>query len=249
MNDASESASEEAARPRSGRSRRSPDRLREPDRSRRAWSRMQVVKVVTAGTVHLRIGAVWTTLIRSRLPLDDSRPGRPARWSLRQEHLGRWSLVRPTPHGGFSVDGNGERRVGEHLVVRGSGKRVVVVPDAHGSTERSGDASWGVESEGGTAVRAHQGGLEDRGDSTKKAEAIAARTVNKARARAGDAESASRTSLNDIYSSRRGGLCSQEGPGGRTRDQLYEEARRKNIHGRSRMSKAQLERAAEASGR
>jgi hypothetical protein len=86
-------------------------------------------------------------------------------------------------------------------------------------------------------------GLVDKGDSTDEAEEIAARTVNKTRARAGEAKTASRSSLKDISSSRRGGLRSHRGAGGRTRQQLYEEARRKNISGRSKMSKAQLERA------
>lgn len=85
--------------------------------------------------------------------------------------------------------------------------------------------------------------LEDRGRSEDVAEEIAARTVNKERARSGEAKKASRTSTSDISSSRRGGLRSHRGPGGRTRDQLYEEARRKNIAGRSKMTKAQLERA------
>jgi hypothetical protein len=86
-------------------------------------------------------------------------------------------------------------------------------------------------------------GLLDRGESKDEAEEIAARTVNKERARAGEAEQASRTSTKDLSSGRRGGLRSHRGPGGRTRDQLYEEARRKGISGRSKMNKAQLERA------
>jgi hypothetical protein len=85
--------------------------------------------------------------------------------------------------------------------------------------------------------------LLDRGDSEAEAEEIAARTVNKERARAGESRTASRTSVQDISSGRRGGLRSHKGSGGRTRDQLYEEARRRNIKGRSSMSKAQLERA------
>jgi hypothetical protein len=84
-------------------------------------------------------------------------------------------------------------------------------------------------------------GLEQRGDPESEAEEIAARTVNKERARAGEARSASRTSTQDLSSARRGGLRSHRGPGGRTRDQLYEEARRKGIKGRSKMNKAQLE--------
>ena len=86
-------------------------------------------------------------------------------------------------------------------------------------------------------------GLEDRGRSEDEAEKIAARTVNKERARHGEAEQSSRTSTEDISSGRRGGLRSHRGAGGRTRDQLYEEARRKNIKGRSKMNKAQLEQA------
>jgi hypothetical protein len=86
-------------------------------------------------------------------------------------------------------------------------------------------------------------GLLERGDSEGLAEEIAARTVNKARARAGESKTASKESINDISSGRRGGLRSHKGAGGRTRDQLYEEARRSNVKGRSSMSKAQLERA------
>jgi hypothetical protein len=86
-------------------------------------------------------------------------------------------------------------------------------------------------------------GLREQGSSEDKAEEIAARTVNKERARAGEARTASRTSLDDISSGRRGGLRSRRGPGGRTYRQLYEEARDRGIDGRSKMSKAQLERA------
>ncbi len=84
-------------------------------------------------------------------------------------------------------------------------------------------------------------GLEERGDSEPEAEEIAARTVNKERARSGEARSASRTSTDDISSGRRGGLRSHRRSGGRTRDQLYEEARRKGVKGRSKMNKSQLE--------
>jgi hypothetical protein len=84
---------------------------------------------------------------------------------------------------------------------------------------------------------------EDRGKPEKEAEEIAARTVNKERARAGESKTASRTSTKDISSGRRGGLRSHSGAGGRTRDQLYEEAKRRNIKGRSTMTKAQLEKA------
>ena len=86
-------------------------------------------------------------------------------------------------------------------------------------------------------------GVLDRGEDEDTAEEIAARTVNKERARAGEAKESSRTSTDDISSSRRGGLRSHKGPGGRTRDQLYNEAKQKGIKGRSKMNKAQLERA------
>ncbi len=88
-----------------------------------------------------------------------------------------------------------------------------------------------------------QEGLRDRGESEDTAEEIAARTVNKERARAGEAKESSRSSTHDISSGRRGGLRSHKGPGGRTRDQLYNEAKEKGIKGRSKMNKAQLERA------
>ncbi len=86
-------------------------------------------------------------------------------------------------------------------------------------------------------------GLEDRGRSEDEAEEVAARTVNKERARSGESQQASRTSTEDISSSRRGGLRSHQGSGGRTRDQLYEEARKKNVKGRSTMTKSELEKA------
>ena len=85
--------------------------------------------------------------------------------------------------------------------------------------------------------------LEDRGRDEDTAEEIAARTVNKERARSGEAKTASRTSVKDISSGRRGGLRSHGGPGGRTKAQLYEEAKRKNVEGRSKMTKAELVRA------
>jgi hypothetical protein len=84
----------------------------------------------------------------------------------------------------------------------------------------------------------------DSGASTKRAKEIAARTVNKERARSGEAKSSSRLSRTDVSSGRRGGLRSGTGRNrGRTKDQLYNEAKKRNIKGRSRMSKAELERA------
>ncbi len=85
-----------------------------------------------------------------------------------------------------------------------------------------------------------------QGASLKRAEEIAARTVNKERARSGEAKTSSRTSTGDISSGRRGGLRSgKPGPRGRTRDQLYQEARSLGVEGRSHMNKAQLQRAVE----
>jgi hypothetical protein len=84
----------------------------------------------------------------------------------------------------------------------------------------------------------------DQGVSESRAEEIAARTVNKERARAGESRTRSRTSTQDMSSSRRGGQRSGSGrPKGRTRDQLYAEARSLGIEGRSSMTKAQLQRA------
>ncbi len=85
---------------------------------------------------------------------------------------------------------------------------------------------------------------EDRGASTKRAKEIAARTVNKERARTGEARTSSRTSRQDMSSSRRGGQRSgTSGPKGRTKEQLYGEAKRMGIDGRSKMNKQQLQRA------
>jgi hypothetical protein len=86
-------------------------------------------------------------------------------------------------------------------------------------------------------------GLKKSGRSEDTAEEIAARTVNKERARSGEAKTKSRSSTHDISSSRRGGLRSHSGAKGRTKEQLYNEAKQKNIKGRSKMSKAQLEKA------
>ncbi len=84
----------------------------------------------------------------------------------------------------------------------------------------------------------------DQGSSEARAEEIAARTVNKERARSGEARERSRSSTDDISSGRRGGLRSgKPGPRGRTREQLYNEARSLGVEGRSQMNKAQLQRA------
>ncbi|MEU9389859.1 plasmid stabilization protein [Streptomyces sp. NPDC048324] len=86
---------------------------------------------------------------------------------------------------------------------------------------------------------------QDRGESTKRAEEIAARTVNKERARSGESKTASRSSKQDMSSSKRGGQRSgnRTGPQGPTRDQLYNEAKQRGIEGRSHMNKDQLQRA------
>ncbi|WBB67851.1 plasmid stabilization protein [Micromonospora sp. WMMD812] len=82
-----------------------------------------------------------------------------------------------------------------------------------------------------------------RGASTGRAEEIAARTVNKERARSGEARTASRSSLDDVSSGHRGGKRSHRGAQGRTKEQLYNEAKKRGIKGRSSMSKAELEKA------
>ena len=87
-------------------------------------------------------------------------------------------------------------------------------------------------------------GERKQGRSTKRAKEIAARTVNKERARSGEARESSRTSRNDMSSYRRGGQRSRtDRPKGRTKEQLYNEAKRMNIRGRSSMNKQQLQRA------
>ena len=85
--------------------------------------------------------------------------------------------------------------------------------------------------------------LEDEGRDEGTAEEIAARTVNKERARTGEADQKSKSSTQDMSSGERGGKRSGHGPGGRTKQQLYNEAKKKNVKGRSSMSKAELEKA------
>jgi hypothetical protein len=92
-------------------------------------------------------------------------------------------------------------------------------------------------------------GEKKQGRSTRRAKQIAAATVNKERARKGESKTASRSSTRDISSGRRGGLRSGSGPQGRTKEQLYNEAKRHGIKGRSRMNKAQLQRAVAAKSR
>ena len=84
---------------------------------------------------------------------------------------------------------------------------------------------------------------QDRGESAGRAKEIAARTVNKERARSGESKTASRTSTQDMSSGKRGGQRSGKGSQGPTRDQLYNEARQRGIEGRSHMNKSQLQRA------
>ena len=86
--------------------------------------------------------------------------------------------------------------------------------------------------------------IRERGAAEDEAEEIAARTVNKERARSGETRESSALSRSDISSARRGGVRShRKSPRGRTRDQLYEEAKARNIRGRSRMTKVELQRA------
>jgi hypothetical protein len=120
-----------------------------------------------------------------------------------------------------------------------------------GSLERekaSRREEWDMPQQAWNAKRERQyehikEGLRERGRSEPTAEEIAARTVNKERARSGESRQSSRTSTADISSGRRGGLRSHSGSAGRTKEQLYNEARERGIKGRSRMSKAELEQA------
>ena len=106
------------------------------------------------------------------------------------------------------------------------------------------DAAAGLEQEARAPVQAHQGERQGARRVRGKAEEIAARTVNKERARAGEAKTSSRLSRTDISSGRRGGIRSgTKRPKGRTKEQLYNEAKRMGIEGRSRMTKQQLQRA------
>ncbi|MFB6615175.1 plasmid stabilization protein [Streptomyces sp. NPDC085524] len=84
---------------------------------------------------------------------------------------------------------------------------------------------------------------EQRGESEERAKEIAARTVNKERAQAGESKTASRSSIEDMPASKRGGQRSHSGSQGPTKDQLYNEAKQRNIKGRSQMDKAELKRA------
>jgi hypothetical protein len=89
---------------------------------------------------------------------------------------------------------------------------------------------------------------KESGRSTKRAEEIAARAVNKEKARSGESKSSSRSSTNGSSASSRGGKQSGKGPGGRTREQLYNDAKKKGIEGRSKMSKKELEKAVAGAG-
>jgi hypothetical protein len=84
---------------------------------------------------------------------------------------------------------------------------------------------------------------KEAGRSTKRAEEIAARAVNKEKARSGESETSSRSSTRGRSASSRGGKQSGQGPGGRTREQLYNDAKKKGIEGRSKMNKKELEKA------
>jgi hypothetical protein len=88
-------------------------------------------------------------------------------------------------------------------------------------------------------------GAKDQGNSDKRAKEIAARTVNKNRAQSGESRTASKSSTNDVSPQHRGGKRSgnRQGPGGPTKDQLYNEAKKRNIKGRSSMTKRELQNA------
>ena len=132
---------------------------------------------------------------------------------------------------------------GFHLVGEGSASRYVAVEE-----ESAMPRAWSDKRE--RQYEHIKEGLLDKGTSESKAEEIAARTVNKERARSGESRTRSRTSTRDMSSGRRGGQRSGTNRAkGRTRDQLYNEAKRLNVEGRSRMNKSQLQRAVDAKKR
>ena len=102
-------------------------------------------------------------------------------------------------------------------------------------------SSWSVKRE--RQYEHIKSGLLERGEDLDEAQEIAARTVNKVRAQQGESREVSRSSVEDMSPSRRGGLRSHGGPGGRTFRQLYNEARSRGIEGRSKMNKGELQRA------
>jgi plasmid stabilization system protein ParE len=119
--------------------------------------------------------------------------------------------------------------------------------DLHARCQGRNEGGWNMPQRAWSPKRERQyehikEGLLDRGSGEDKAEEIAARTVNEERARHGEAKETSPTSTRDTSSGRRGGLRSHRGSGGRTYDQLRNEAKERGIKGRSRMNKEQLER-------
>ena len=154
-------------------------------------------------------------------------------WSLRRTDGRRWLLVKRRDEHADSGDPVSER---PESVVSGrtiEGKRLRMPPrGVKKGTKRARQYEKVKKS------------VKQRGASEDRAEEIAARTVNKERARSGESRTRSRTSTQDISSGRRGGKRSgSSGPKGRTRDQLYNEAKQLNVEGRSRMNKSQLQRA------
>ena len=167
------------------------------------------------------------------------------------QHVGRYDEAdvgeRPRPRHGVLVHGVDERSVDvQNHACRAYDQRThascrACLRDRPGTTtachNRDGARSASV------STSTSRTGSRTAAARRTQAQEIAARTVNKERARAGEARQASRTSTDDLSSSRRGGLRSHRGPGGRTKAQLYAEARKKNVKGRSSMTKAELERA------
>jgi DNA ligase D-like protein (predicted 3'-phosphoesterase) len=160
-------------------------------------------------------------------------------WSLRRVEGRRWLLVKRRDEHADSGDPVADR---PESVVSGltiEGIREAMPPrGVKKGTKRARQYERIKESQ------------KEQGRSEDRAEEIAARTVNKERARSGESRTRSRTSTRDISSGRRGGQRSgRSGPRGRTRDQLYSEAKKLNIDGRSRMNKSQLQRAVDAKKR
>ena len=163
----------------------------------------------------------------------------------------------PEPRG--TGDGSRQERLGhgESLIdlpvgLDGTGWRTE--SDSLGAVRVPADRYWGAQTQRSLTHfsigtdRMPLAGLLERGESTDTAEEIAARTVNKERSRAGEANGDGRTPTDDCSSGRRRGCRSHSGPRGRTLDQFYNEARVKGIRGRSKMTKAQLQRVVDDGG-
>jgi hypothetical protein len=208
------------------------------DRGEHERRRIRIARSGQRRVLGLRRGRLgWQRVGNDRLRhhrLGDDWCGRFARTRLAQRRRHLWAGI------GGGAGRRGVHGVHAHGVPR-SEHRVTVNPHRERQEDAMPQRAWSDKRE--RQYEHIKDGLLDRGEDEDTAEEIAARTVNKERARSGEAKTASRSSTDDISSGRRGGLRSHDGPGGRTYAQLYNEARQRNLQGRSSMNKAQLERA------